>query len=200
MKIALVLAHPSADSFCAALAEDCAEVLRAGGAEVVLRDLYRIGFDPCLRVEELPAPIGQGPRPDVVAERALLADVDGYLLVYPLWFNAPPAMHKGYVDRVLSGGFGFAPTAHGADPLLVGKTLASVTTSGAPDSWLEKTGALNILTRGFDLHLCGMTGLRFVGHQHIGGVGPDMNETFVHERQGRIRAFIARELLNRDDD
>lgn len=188
MKIALVLAHPSADSFCATLARDCVDALQARGAEVLVRDLYRLGFDPRLPPEELP-PAPSGPRADIAAERALLSEVDGYLLVYPLWFNAPPAMLKGYVDRVLSGGFGFAPTAHGADPLLVGKILASVTTSGAPDSWLEKTDALNMLLRGFDLHLCGMTGLRFVGHEHIGGVGPDMNETFVDERRTRARAF-----------
>ena len=200
MRIALILAHPSAVSFCATLADDCAEVLRAAGGEVVVRDLYRMGFDPCLSAAELPGSVGHGPRADVVAERAILADVDSYLLVYPLWFNAPPAMLKGYVDRVLSGGFGFAPTAHGADPLLVGKTLVSVTTSGAPDAHLAATGALNMLTRAFDLHLCGMTGLRFVDHQHIGGVGPDMTETYAQERRGQVRAMLARELLGHEGD
>lgn len=198
MRIALILAHPSPLSFGVTLAGDCAEVLRAAGVEVVVRDLYRMNFDPCLAAEELPG--AKGPRADVVAERAMLADADGYLFVYPLWFNAPPAMLKGYVDRVLSGGFGFAPTAHGADPLLVGKTLISVTTSGAPDAHLDKTGALNMLTRSFDLHLCGMTGLRFVDHQHIGGVGPDMSEAYAQERRGQVRAMLAREVLGQEED
>ncbi|WP_297510411.1 NAD(P)H-dependent oxidoreductase [uncultured Caulobacter sp.] len=199
MKIALVLAHPSETSFCRALADACAEALSAAGAEVLLRDLYALDFDPRLPREELPTASGSVARADVVEERALLADVDGFLLVYPFWFNAPPAMLKGYVDRVLSGGFGFQPTAHGADPLLVGRTLASVTTSGAPDAWVESTGVLNTLIKSFDLHICNMTGLRFAGHDHIGGVGPEVSETFVADRLAQARTFVARALLEDAD-
>jgi len=194
MKIALILAHPSAASYGAALAKVCAQTLSDAGAEVVVRDLYALDFDPRLTAAEL-AGGGQRPEADVVAERSLLSAVDGLLLIYPLWFNGPPAILKGYVDRVLSAGFGYQPTAHGADPLLVGKTLMSVTTSGAPDVWVEKTGALNTLNRHFDLHLSAMTGLRVVGHEHLGGVGPDMSPDFAERGFDQVRASVTAALL-----
>lgn len=194
MNVALILAHPSSSSFCATLAKDCADALRAGGAGVLVRDLYGLDFDPRLPVEELPAS-GAAPRADVAAERAMLASIDVFLLVYPLWFNGPPAMLKGYADRVFSGGFGFTSTAHGADPLLVGKTLVSVTTSGAPDHWVQKAGVLSTLIKGFDLHLCAMTGMRFEGHEHLGGIGGEMNEDFAEAKRAQVRTFVARTVL-----
>jgi NAD(P)H dehydrogenase (quinone) len=197
MKIALVLAHPSSASYGAALAKTCAQALGEAGADVIVRDLYAMDFDPRLTAAEL-AGAGQRPEADVVAERSLLSAVDGLLLVYPLWFNGPPAILKGYVDRVLSAGFGYQPTAHGADPLLVGKTLMSVTTSGAPDIWVEKTGALNTLNRHFDLHLSAMTGLRVAGHEHLGGIGPDMSPDFAESGLKQARASVVTAFLGLD--
>lgn len=198
MKIALILAHPSSASYGAALAKTCEDALAEAGAHVVRRDLYAMDFEPRLTAREL-AGGGQQPEPDVVAERGLLRGVDALLLVYPLWFNAPPAILKGYVDRVLSAGFGYQPTPHGADPLLVGKTLMSVTTSGAPDAWLDKTGALNTLARHFDLHLSAMTGLRVAGHEHLGGIGPDMSPDFAQRGFEQVRASVTAALLGSDD-
>ena len=197
MKIALILAHPSSTSYGAALAKTCAQALGEAGADVIVRDLYAMDFDPRLTAAEL-AGAGQRPEADVVAERVVLSAVDGLLLVYPLWFNGPPAILKGYVDRVLSAGFGYQPTAHGADPLLVGKTLMSVTTSGAPDIWVEKTGALNTLNRHFDLHLSAMTGLRVVGHEHLGGIGPDMSPDFAESGLDQARASVVTAFLGLD--
>jgi len=198
MKIALILAHPSSSSYGAALAKVCAQALTEAGADVIVRDLYAMDFDPRLTAVEL-AGGGQRPEADIVAERSLLNAVDGLLLVYPLWFNGPPAILKGYVDRVLSAGFGYQPTAHGADPLLVGKTLMSVTTSGAPDVWVEKTGALNTLNRHFDLHLSAMTGLRVAGHEHLGGVGPGMSPEFAERGFEQARASVRSGLLGLED-
>jgi NAD(P)H dehydrogenase (quinone) len=199
MKIALILAHPSSASYGAALAKRCAEVLETAGADVVVRDLYAMDFDPRLTAREL-AGGGAQPEPDVVAERSLLRTVDGLLLVYPLWFNGPPAILKGYIDRVLSAGFGYQPTAHGADPLLIGKTLMSVTTSGAPDAWIERTGAINTLARHFDLHLSHMTGLRVAGHVNIGGVGKDLSPEFAERGFGLARRALLSALLEGGDE
>lgn len=170
MRHAVILAHPKRSSFCAAIARTCAGVLRDLGHTVVVRDLYRMKFDPCLRAGEIPASSGYAAAEDVVAERKRLAKVDGFIFVYPFWFNAPPAILKGYVDRVFSMNFGYRPSFHGTAPLLEGRTLCSFTTSGAPDEWVEDTRALQTLMTGFDLHLATVTGLTMAGHTHLGGV------------------------------
>jgi NAD(P)H dehydrogenase (quinone) len=170
MKHAVILAHPKPTSFCAAIARTCVEHLRATNHTVVLRDLYALDFDPRLKAEELPTPLGVHAAADIVAERRTLADVDSFIFVYPFWFNAPPAILKGYVDRLFSMGFGYAPGAGGTESLLDGKTLLSFSTSGAPEDWVNTTGALKALMTVFDLHLSGVCGLRVVDHKHFGSI------------------------------
>lgn len=176
MQHAVILAHPKPTSFCASLARTCVEHLRATNHHVLLRDLYALDFDPRLKAEELPTQNGVTPASDVVAERKALAGVTSFIFVYPFWFNAPPAILKGYVDRVFGMGFGYGPVAGGAEPLLDGKTLTSFSTSGAPEHWIDSTGALRALMSVFDLHLSGVCGLRVADHKHIGGVVSNMTQ------------------------
>lgn len=174
MRHAIILAHPRRSSFCGSVARACARTLRAMGHGVLTRDLYGIGFDPCLRAGELPTTRGHAPGADVVAERARLARCDSFIFIYPFWFNAPPAILKGYVDRVFSLGFGYRPAVGGTAGLLRGRSLMSVSTSGAPEDWVEGTGALDALERGFDRHVAAVTGLEVRGHLHLGSVVPGM--------------------------
>jgi len=174
MKHAVILAHPARNSLNAAIAEAYQAAVEGLGHEVVLRDLYRMRFDPCLKASEIPGPKVPRFRKDVVLERALIADVDVFAFVYPLWFNAPPAILKGYVDRVFGMGFGFQPGFGGTTPALTGRKLISFTTSGAPEAWMRDTGALSGLMRLFDAHLGGTCGLNVIDHAHFGGMVSDI--------------------------
>lgn len=197
MKHAVILAHPAPSSLNRAIAEAYADTASAQGHEVILRDLYGAGFDPCLKAAEIPGPgepvFGQ----DVLDERARLADVDVFALVYPLWFNAPPAILKGYVDRVFSMGFGFSPAFGGTEPRLGGRRLISFTTSGAPDRWVRQTGALDALIQFFDEHLAGVCGLEVVDHVHFGGMVTGITEEAFAEVMasvaGAVRTHFRRE-------
>lgn len=192
MKHAVILAHPAADSLNGEIARTYAAAVRKQGHDVVERDLYAMGFDPCLKAAEIPGPGAPHFGADVVAERALLADVDVFALVYPLWFNAPPAILKGYVDRVFSMGFGFRPGFGGTEPALAGRRLISFTTSGAPDFWVKETGALETLTRLFDSHLAGVTGLEVIDHVHFGGMVSDIGHDAAEEVLSRVREAAER--------
>jgi NAD(P)H dehydrogenase (quinone) len=192
MKHAVIIAHPNADSLTQAVGQTYEQSVRALGQEAVVRDLYRMGFDPCLKAQEIPGPSGFRFAPDVLAERKVLADVDVFAFVYPLWFNAPPAILKGYVDRVFSMGFGYEPGSGGTESLLDGKKLISFTTSGAPEQWVRDTGALQALESLFDRHLGAMCGLQVVDHVHAGGIVPGITEEAVEDvRQGVRRAVSA---------
>ena len=52
MKALLVFAHPRKESFTHALVHRVTQALVANGAEVTVRDLYKLGFDPVLRGED----------------------------------------------------------------------------------------------------------------------------------------------------
>ncbi len=192
MKHAVIVAHPVPGSFNGAVATTYANALSASGADVLVRDLYGIGFDPCLRAAELPVPNGHGPGPDVAAERVLLQDVDVFAFVYPFWFNAPPAILKGYVDRVFSMGFGYAPTFGGTEPQLKGRGLISFSSSGAPDAWVRSSGALAALQTVFDHHLAGVCGLTVVDHVHFGGIVSDITPEAVETMLDDVRATATR--------
>ncbi|OZA84650.1 MAG: NAD(P)H dehydrogenase, partial [Caulobacter sp. 39-67-4] len=137
-----------------------------------------------------------------IAERQALGDVDSFIFVYPFWFNAPPAILKGYVDRVFSMGFGYAAGAGGADVLCLGEMGIGNTTiaaaichglyGGAPEDWVKTTGALKALMTVFDLHLSGVCGLRVLDHKHFGSI--------VSNTTAESGADVMEEVRSRLDD
>src|SRR4051812_27484654 len=112
------------------------------------------------------------PCPDVQAERFMLRDADVYALFYPLWLNAPPAMMKGYLERVFGFGFGYGGAASSATPLLTGKKLIVFSSSGASLDWVRDTGAFEAIRTLFDTYFARLCGLSVLDHVHFGNVVP----------------------------
>ena len=155
-----------------------------------LRDLYRLRFDP--RAGQMPAHLGAVVRPDVARERAAIAGADIFAFFYPLWFNATPAM-KGYVERVFAMDFGYSAIHGGGNqPLLGGRKMITFTSSGAPQDWVETSGAWSAMQKHFDEHFAAMAGMEIIGHHTVGGVGKGMRKDVVE----RCRA----EVQNRAED
>jgi NAD(P)H dehydrogenase (quinone) len=182
LKHAVIFAHPNQQSFTASVAEAYAGACEALGHNVIQRDLYRTGFDPCLQPEEMPTSPAFRPAPDVMAERELLKSCDVFALVYPLWLNSPPAILKGYLERVFGFGFAYGGNGHSYNPLLKGRKLISFSSSGAPTAWVKQTGAFGAIQNLFDNYfaeLCGMTSLQ---HVHFGSMTPGASEAYVHAR------------------
>jgi len=98
MKILVILAHPNPKSFNAAIAQIVLRTLQAGGHEVIFHDLYAENFDPVLKAAEmgkdavLPLEIQHYCRE--------LALAQGIIMIHPNWWGQPPALLKGWVDRV----------------------------------------------------------------------------------------------------
>jgi len=94
MKHVVIAAHPKLTSFTMSVAKAYCEAVGESGDDVLLRDLYRMNFAPCLGANEIPGTTGFAAGPDVVSERQLLADVNVFAFVYPFWINSQPAMMK----------------------------------------------------------------------------------------------------------
>ena len=126
---------------------------------------------------------------DSVALRALLADADVFALIYPLWLNSPPAILKGYLERVF--GFGFAYGKNGRSlPLLAGRRLISFSSSGAPLHWIEQTGAFGAVKTLFDRYLAEISGMTFVDHIHFGAIVPGIRDDAVARFLAQTRAAV----------
>jgi len=170
-KHALIVGHPNADSFTQSAARVYQQSVEALGHTVLVRDLYGMNFDPRLQFEEIPRQTGFAPGDDIVAERALIADANVFTFFYPLWFNVPPAIITGYVQRVLSMGFGYGPVRNGANQrLLLGRSMLSFSSSGAPAEWLRSEGGWDALTNLFDDHVAEVCGMSVLDHRHFGRV------------------------------
>ena len=199
MKHALIIAHPAAESFTMTMAKAYAGALADHGHEAVVRDLYRIEFDPRLQAGEIPGPGGYEPREDVKAEREMLHDVRAFAFFYPVWFNAPPAMLKGYLDRVFGMGFGYGMGENGNEPLLSGRSLVSFTSSGAPKRWMVETGAWDAMRKLFDEHVAGVCGLAVLDHLHFGAITPGITSEAVEACAEEVRAAAAKHFRQSKD-
>jgi NAD(P)H dehydrogenase (quinone) len=188
MKHLVVVAHPNPKSFTHALAGAYSAELASMGHEIVLRDLYAMGFDPVLQPCELNA---QGAK-DAQAEQALLKGADATAFFYPLWWASMPAILKGYIDRVFAHGVAYdfqGPMMHG---LLTGKTNLLVTISAAPRAMLQKTGAWDAIQAIQDSHIFHSVGLTLADHLHFGEVIPGMSETTAHRHFDTVRTAAHR--------
>lgn len=190
MKHALIIAHPKAESFTATVARRYAAACQRLGHSTIVRDLYRMKFDPCLKAEEMPWAPAVQPGADVLAERALIGDCDVFAFFYPLWLNTPPAMMKGYLERVFGFGFAYGAGGHSYNPLLTGRKLICFSSGGAPSGWFNQSGALEALCVLFDDYfakLCGMTSL---DHVHVGSLTPGASAAFIDARLDEVEKTV----------
>lgn len=98
-------AHPDSESLTASIAAGAVRALENAGAEVRLADLYRLDegpFPPLADTEELRRKTSLDPV--VQRQMALVEEAEGFLVVHPDWWGGPPAILKGWLDRVLRPG------------------------------------------------------------------------------------------------
>lgn len=156
MRSLVVHCHPDPASFNAALYRTACDALRAGGHELRAIDLYAEGFDPVLSREERQAYL---PNPGLIEARVqphvdALRWAEHLVFVYPTWFYGPPAMLKGWLERVWLPGVAFLPPPQKGKTAVPGlrhvRRLTVVTTGGAPWWWLQVIGnpGKRLFTRG----------------------------------------------------
>lgn len=135
MKVLVVHAHPGSDSLSVALRDATLAGLGRAGHEVIRHDLAADGLRAAMSAEERLRYHDSDPPADPVAGRyaADVSDVEAMVFVFPTWWFGPPAVLKGWFDRVLVHGVAF--------DLIDGKLssrlrhvrrLAGVTTTGSP--------------------------------------------------------------------
>src|ERR1700736_2528074 len=123
MRVLIVHAHPEPASFNMALTRAATDALRDAGHEVVLSDLYAERFDPAAGRHDFttvaaPSPFHYqseqayaaehgGFAAEIRREQERVLGADLLILQFPLWWGAPPAILKGWFERVLAYGFAY---------------------------------------------------------------------------------------------
>jgi putative NADPH-quinone reductase len=117
MKASVILAHPYSKSFNHAIYHTVCSKLESLEIEVFEHDLYEEQFDPILTVEELGTDIST----DILVNQYVheLIESNYLFFIHPNWWGQPPAILKGYIDRVIRppSAYDFPPGDTGGLPI-----------------------------------------------------------------------------------
>lgn len=185
----IILGHPGTKSFNAAVAKRYVETVHKNHQKTVIRDLYALGFDPLLKESERFMLKGQPFSQDVEKELDLIRKCDVVTFIYPLWFGMPPAIIKGYVDRVFGAAFRLTDLVTQKNDLFSGKRLVVVTTSASTLPWLESQGMWRSLRQSFEQYLTAIFGFAKNDHYHADSIVDDLAQADADRILYEVEAF-----------
>ncbi|MFH2129565.1 MAG: NAD(P)H-dependent oxidoreductase [bacterium] len=105
MRISIILAHPDKKSFNHAIATTVVEALNQNGHGVCFHDLYEEKFDPVLLSAEILKDASLPPEIQNHCDEISVSD--GIIVIHPNWWGQPPAILKGWIDRVIRPGVAY---------------------------------------------------------------------------------------------
>ncbi|WP_411111942.1 NAD(P)H oxidoreductase [Streptomyces sp. c-19] len=180
----LVLAHPRTDSLTAQVAARLRTRVESEGGTVDVLDLYAEGFDPLLHPADEPDWEDREKvySPEVHAHMDRILAADDILVVFPVWWFAPPAVLKGWIDRVWNYGFAYGRSR----PRLAGKRLLWLALMGGTAEEIEELGmekALGLLLVTGISAYCGLpdAALRVLHGTELSGVPAELRADRVTE-------------------
>ncbi len=207
MRIMLVLDHPytiaSAEnvphrrSFTAAIAAATIRGAEQAGHEVDLVDLAADGFDPAMHAADLLGwRLRAAPDPLVLDYQRRLLAADHLVFAFPIWWEAMPAMTKGFLDKVVAKGVHFDELADAKGnpfrnrlPRLEGVTALTVmTTPDAAYRWWFRDPVTKILFKG----AFGKIGVKRLIWRNYAGIAaktPEQRQRMIEDTQGHFAAL-----------
>lgn len=209
----IVLAHPEPASFNAHLARSGAGALIAAGWSVSVSDLHAMGFDPCERPEHFARRVdparfdvqaeqrhasATGTLPAVVTEELARMDrADLIILQYPMWWHLPPAILKGWFDRIFAYGEGYTSARRFEDGRFAGKrAMLSVTVGTSRETYAHdgRSGDIDLMLWpvNFSLAYVGFTVLEpFIAYGVEAGLRYSDPSAVETRLRGIVEAFRA---------
>jgi putative NADPH-quinone reductase len=194
MRVLYVYCHPLADSFHAAIRTEALAALADTGHDVDLLDLYAEGFDPVLTAERRRVyhdPARNRRNNATYADR--LAAAEGLIVQFPTWSFGPPAMLKGWFDRMFGPGIALdlSDPAH-AKPMLHNiRCVSGISTYGRP-RWQAIAMAdppRKIVTRYLPWFTAKRTRVRYHALYHMNMATADQRARFLATVGQAMRAF-----------
>lgn len=131
MKVSVIVAQNKVESFNHGIAELVCSTLYEMGHEVMFHDLYKENFNPVLAIGEEKMPEEELPQ-DVRNYLAEIRKANGLVFVHPNWWGGPPAILRGWVDRVFRQGSVYNFTANGPVSYIGDKIVQVFSTSNTP--------------------------------------------------------------------
>jgi NAD(P)H dehydrogenase (quinone) len=155
LRVFIVHANHEPASFNGAMTQEAATALQASGHELVVSDLYSMGFDPVSDTrnfrtvadpyllkqqnEESLASAQAGFSAELQGEMDKLAWCDILIFQFPIWWLGMPAVMKGWVDRVFAVGIAYGGGRWFQSGRLAGKrAMCSMTVGGTEPVYSDR--------------------------------------------------------------
>ena len=193
MKVVVILAHPDKGSFNHAIALTCINTLAENGHQIIFHDLYDEQFDPLLCHSEFYKKARLTACVRKHCEQISFAD--GIVIVHPNWWGQPPAILKGWVDRVIRPGVAYefleGDTGEGVPRGLLRAGCALIFNTSNTETIREKTvfgDPLEAIWRDCIFGLCGVPEI----HRRMFNIVVTSTETERKEWLSEVVAIIHR--------
>jgi putative NADPH-quinone reductase len=194
VRVLVVFAHPQGDSLNGAIRDRVIAALHDNGHEIDLCDLYAEGFEPVLSAAERAAYF------DVEANRARNAGyvdrlfaAEALVFIFPTWTLGPPAILKGFFDRVMVPGVSFRLDKAGAlhPNLRHIKRLAAIVTYGRSRTtlWWFGDPPRKMFTRYMPWFLARGANVRYLGLYDLHCPQPRRIGRFLSRVEGEMARF-----------
>jgi len=178
MKILYVYCHPLPESFHAAIRQEALAGLDEAGHTVDLCDLYAEKFDPVMGPQERRDYHDTAKNQSRVADYVRrLREAQALICQFPVWSFGPPAMLKGWFDRLMMPGVAFD------------RRIAAITTYGRPwwNALLVGDPPKRIMTRYLPRFTDGAK-VDYYPLYHMNVATPEQRRAFMR----KVRAAMAR--------
>lgn len=159
----IIFAHPGSEGHNVFILSKVKESLIKRGESFEVLDLYKMGFDPVLKKGELYSSKDKFIDEKILGIQEKIINAKKLIFIYPVWWNGPPAILKGFFDRVFASKFAFKYVKilnwfYAPKPLLKGKKAVIFVTTGAPKilSWLVQGFRGSRIVKSDILRFCGI--------------------------------------------
>ncbi len=159
MKVLVICAHPNPESFNHALLEEFTKGLKEAGYGYESLDLFASGFDPCFKPGDFSQFTGGQMPDDVQEQQKKVKGAEALVFIHPVWWWGPPAILKGWLDRVFSFGFAYKLGEKGPEGLLDIKKVLLITTTMGGEAQYKALGiedAMKTIDRATFTGVCGI--------------------------------------------
>jgi putative NADPH-quinone reductase len=185
MDVLVVCAHPHAASLNHAVTDAAVHGFERAGHDVTTLDLYALGFAPAMSEEERAAYHSDQPLLDPITREhaALVQAADILVFIYPTWWSMPPAVLKGWLERVMVPGVAFRFDAGGrVRPALTNvRRIVGISTYGAPWTYVKlmTDGGRRMLTRALRANCGWRTPTTWLGLYSVDTLGETERRAFL---------------------
>ena len=158
MNVFMVYAHQDPSSFGAAMHNRALSFFEKRGDTVVVSDLYASGFHAVAAKWDFK--VSGGPHENYMMEQKRVADKDAggsfaedikqeieriraadvIVVEFPLWWSAPPAIMKGWFDKVFALGIAWDGDHRYSNGFLRGKQVLVISGAGDPERNYQPDG------------------------------------------------------------